>query len=433
MRILHIIGTLSPLTGGPGEACLGLCRELARRGHEVSIYTTTFGQPTTGDATGLECPIDRPVYDGGVEIRFFVENEHRYYLTSLSLYRALRSTIPNVDIVHVHSIYLFHSTVGTLLCRRFGVPYVIKPHGTLDPYLRGRHRLRKWLHEMIIERRSFRAAAAIQFTAADEMALATESRVGRWLFDSVVGTIVPNGVVIPEAFEPGGRGVDIEGLIRKFPELRGKRVILFLGRVNFKKGLDLLSVAFARLCRKRADIHLLIAGPDNEGYGLRVKESLLAENVLDRVTFAGMLRDEFKNAAFKIAEIFVLPSYSENFGIAIVEAMARGLPVIISERVNIWREIADAAAGLVIKCDATELAVALSTLLDDYELRQAMGERGRQMVDRTFTWEVAAGQMVNLYERILKERGGTRRTVDRTSQMPGGRGSVEVKEVGSGS
>jgi glycosyltransferase involved in cell wall biosynthesis len=410
------------------EACLGLCRELAKRGHDVSIYTTNFGQSGTGRATDLDCPLDAPVYDNGVEIRFFAKIEQRYYLTSPSLYRALRSTIPNVDIVHIHSVYLFHSTVGAYLCRRFGVPYVIRPHGTLDPYLRNRHRVRKWFHEIIVERHSFRRAAAIQFTAAEEMALASQSRPGRRLLKNAAGAIVPNGVAVPEAFEPGAPGADIDGLLRRFPKLGGKRIVLFLGRINFKKGFDLLAAAFARLCADRDDIHLLIAGPDNEGYALRVQECLRADNISDRVTFTGMLRGAFKNAAFEIAEIFVLPSYSENFGIAVVEAMAVGLPVIVSDRVNIWREIANASAGLVVECDAAELTTAMSTLLDDSELRRSMGERGRQLVQQSFTWEVAAGQMVKLYERLLTDRRGARSTVDNcASQIPAGRGSVEIK------
>jgi len=402
VRILHLIANLSASTGGPAEACLGLCRQLVTRGHDVSIYTTTFGERETGQAKAAR-PLDVPVYDGGVEIRFFAGVGRGVYQWSPSLFRALYRKLPKVDIVHIHSIYLFHSTVGTYLCRRFRVPYIIKPHGTLDPYMRQRHRVRKWLHEMIVERLSFRYAAAIQFTAAQEMALATGSRIGKRLFEHTVGTIVPNGVVIPEAFEPSTFGTDTEGLINRFPELRSKRIVLFLGRINFKKGLDILSTSFARLCRQRDDVHLLIAGPDSEGYGRRVKEWLRAEKVLDRVTFAGMLRGTYKNAAFKISEIFVLPSYSENFGIAIVEAMAHGLPVVVSDRVNICAEIADAAAGLVIRCDADELEAALSTLLADSELRRVMGERGNHMVRRTFTWEVATEQMISLYEGILRQ------------------------------
>jgi glycosyltransferase involved in cell wall biosynthesis len=409
VRILHLIASLSPSTGGPVEACLGICRELAERGHDVSIYTTNYGQSGTGRATDINCPLDAPVYDSGVEVRFFAGHGRGHYSTSIPLLRALYSKIPSVDIVHIHSIYLFHSTVGAYLCRRFRVPYVIKPHGTLDPYLRRRHRVRKWLHEVFVERHSFRGAAAIQFTAEEEMTLSTSSRVGKRLFQSVARAIVPNGVVIPD--EPDAQSVDVEGLLQRFPDIRGKRVVLFLGRINFKKGLDVLAAAFAQICRKQDDIHLLIAGPDNEGYGVQVKEWLRAENVIHRVTFTGMLRGTQKNAAFEIAEMFVLPSYSENFGIAVVEAMARGLPVIVSDRVNIWREIANAAAGLVVKCDTGELATAISTLLDDSDLHRSMAERGRLLVEQSFTRQVVGDQMVALYERILSARRGIRSTV----------------------
>ena len=394
------------------EACLGICRELAKRDHDVSIYTTNLGQSGTGRATDIDCPLDASVYDNGVEIRFFAGSGRGRYSTSVPLLRALYAKIPTVDIVHIHSIYLFHSTVGAYLCRRFRVPYVIRPHGTLDPYLRRRHRVRKWLHESIVERQSFRSAAAIQFTAVEEMALATNSRFSKRLFQSAVSAIVPNGVVLPEGFDSGSQAVDVEVLLQRFPDIRGKRVVLFLGRINFKKGLDLLAAAFAQICRKRNDVHLLIAGPDNEGYELKVREWLRAENVLDRVTFTGMQRGAGKNAAFEIAEMFVLPTYSENFGIAVVEAMAQGLPVVVSDRVNIWREIAAAEAGLVVRCDATELATAMASLLDDATLRRSMGEQGRRLVRRSFTWEVVADQMVALYERIVNESGGIHSTVD---------------------
>jgi glycosyltransferase involved in cell wall biosynthesis len=420
VRILHIITALSASTGGPAEACLGLCRELAKRGHEVSIYTTNFEQSDDEQFAHTPRPLDAAVYDHGVEIRYFAATGRgRFYASSLPLLRALYRKIPAVDIVHIHSIYLFHSTVGAFLCRHFDVPYVIKPHGTLDPYLRGRHRMRKWLHELLVERQTFKSAAAIQFTAIQEMTLATESRAGKRLFNRTVGAIVPNGVVIPEAFEPAAAGEDVEGLIEQFPELRGKRIVLFLSRINFKKGLDILVAAFARLSATHRNLHLLLAGPDNEGFGQKVKEWIMSANVADRVTFPGMLRGAYKNAAFKLAEIFVLPSYSENFGIAIVEAMSYGLPVVVSDKVNIWEEISDAAAGLVIKCDAAELEPALASLLGDPELRRAMGERGRQLVHRTFTWEVAGRQMSDLYEQILQEHLGPRSAGDgRAAQIP---------------
>src|ERR1019366_5643046 len=133
-----------------------------------------------------------------------------------------------------------------------------------------------------------------------------------------------------------------EQFARDWPETSGKKVILFLVRLNFKKGLDLLSKAFGAVDRTRSDVHLFLAGPDNEGYGKKGRQWLEDVRVLGRGTFAGMLEGERKDAAFAAADIFVLPSYTENFGIAIAEAAAAGLPVIVSNKVNIWREISDA-------------------------------------------------------------------------------------------
>src|SRR6185436_20783168 len=167
----------------------------------------------------------------------------------------------------------------------------------------------------------------------------------------------------------------VDGSFRAaWPETRGRRIVLFLGRLNFKKGLDLLVRAFGEVARRRPDVHLVLAGPDDDGYGATVRRWLGAEGVLDRVTFTGMLLGRAKLAAFRDADVFVLPSYTENFGMAVVEAMACGRPVVISDHVNIWHEVAAAGAGRVTRCDAGEVAAALLGLLDDPAARRAAGD-----------------------------------------------------------
>jgi glycosyltransferase involved in cell wall biosynthesis len=272
----------------------------------------------------------------------------------------------------------------------------------LDPFLRSRHRIRKWLHELLVERWSFRNAAAIQFTAVEEKELAQRSFAGRRLFANSNGVIIPNAVIIPEAVDLEQYQPEIENLLATFPELRDKEIVLFLGRINFKKGLDILAEAFGQISRNRNNAHLLIAGPDNEGYGERVRGWLRAQGVLSRVTFAGMLRGSAKEAAFRLADVFVLPSYTENFGIAVVEAMARKVPVVVSNRVNIWHEIEGAAAGIVVEPESDAVARGVIRVLDDRKLRRQLGENGFELVRREYSWQSVGDKMVALYERAMQ-------------------------------
>jgi glycosyltransferase involved in cell wall biosynthesis len=390
MRILHVITTLAPRYGGPVKACLELCRELARRGEQVVIYTTNI------DGNGeLNVSLDTPLWDEEVEIRYFPVQVPRRYVFSLPFAKALKTAIPGYDLVHIYSLYLFPSTVAAYYCRRYGVPYLLEPHGTLDPYLFRRHRGRKWIYEYLFERRNLNESSAIRFTTVEEQELT------RPLGLKAPGVIVPIGVNLQ----------DYEGttLLRTFPatwpETRSKKVILFLSRLNFKKGLDLLAKAFGQVARQRDDVHLILAGPDDDGYGAQVHRWLEAEGVLGRATFTGMLLGEEKLAALRNADVFVLPSYTENFGIAVTEAMSCGLPVVISNKVNIWREVAEVGAGFVVNCDVEEISKALLTLLDDPLLRKDMGQRGRRLVAERFTWEVMGEQMVQVYQQILLQQG----------------------------
>ena len=383
LRILHVIASLAPRYGGPSQVCLELCGELARRGEQVSIYTTDI------DGGGrLDVPLGRPVRTDGVEVRYFPVQSPRRYVMSWPLARALREAVPRQDVVHLHSLYLFPPTAAAYYCRRAGVPYLLRPHGTLDPYLYRRHRARKWLYERLVEWRNLERAAALHFTTLEEAELTRPLRL------STRGVVVAPGVHL-ERYRRDGSGVP-----PPWPERPGRRVVLFLGRINFKKGLDLLARAFGDLARQRADVHLVLAGPDDDGYGATVRRWLGEAGVLERCTIAGMQVGAAKLAALHRADVFVLPSYSENFGVTVVEAMACGLPVVVSDRVNIWREIAEARAGLVVPPDAGRISRALAAVLDHPD-RAGMAERGRRLVAERFTWPAAGARMLDVYHEIV--------------------------------
>ena len=330
LRILHIIPTIGPRYGGAAVACIELCRALAEKGAEVVVYTTDIDRPE-----GWIDSSEEPLLIEGVQYFFFKTIGPEYYWFSLGLFRALKREIPTFDVVHIHSLYRVHLPLAVYFCRKYDVPFVLKPHGSLDPYLFGRRRWRKWPHELMFERRAFAHAAAVHFTSKEEQLLATTTSV----FDDALPyqrVVVPSGVVIPEGLRANDKKAT--DFFERFPECSGKDIVLFLSRINFKKGLDILVKAFGIVAAKKENAHLVIVGPDNEGYARRVKKWLEEEGVLQRTTFTGMLLGGDKQAAFNAATVFVLPSYTENFGIAILEASSAELPVVISNKVNIWRE-----------------------------------------------------------------------------------------------
>jgi glycosyltransferase involved in cell wall biosynthesis len=385
MRILHVIAGLDRREGGPPEACLQLCRELARRGHAVSIYSTDL------DSRGALTE-ER---DAAVTIKRFACKPRLSYSFSMPLASALRRDIPSFDIVHINSLYTFPSTAAAHYCRRFRVPYLLRPHGTLDPYIFARHRPRKFVYEWLIELRNLTNAAAVHFTAAEEMELARRS------VPAIKGMVVPLGV------HPSEYDWDMSSKTSRASQLAQsrRRTILFLGRLNFKKGLDLLVKAFGLLARTHDDVRLILAGPDEDNYSTQVRRWLKEEGILSKARFAGMLTGKEKVALLHSSDIFALPSYSENFGLAVVEAMASGLPVVISNRVNIWREVAGANAGIAVNCDAAALADGLVALLDDGELRRTQGENGRRLVRQRYDWKIVADQMLRVYREILSKSG----------------------------
>lgn len=387
MRVVHVISSLAPVLGGPPKACLEMARAVAARGHAVEIYTTDWGLEGRVPADGS------PVAEDGVILRYFPVQPPRILKPSWPLYRALAQDLPQADVVHLHSLYLFQNWATGRICRRHGVPYIARPHGTLDPYIRRRHRARKWIMEWAFQDSVLRRAAAIHYTTEEEMRLAAPHARGA------------PGVVVPLGVEPGVYDAlpSAERFRARHPETRGKRIVLFLSRLHEKKGLDILAAAFGRVARSFPDAHLVIAGPD-DGVGDRLDGWLRAAGIAERSTRTGMIGGEDKRAAFAAASLFALPSRSENFGIAVLEAMAAGLPVAVSDQVNLWREVEGAGAGLVARCDIDAFASSLSHLLAEPDAARRMGEKGRALARGKFAWPRIAVELEKLYAEVASRR-----------------------------
>ena len=365
---------------------------IADRGHEVEIFTTNhdgFG----GYVEPSVAPLSERREDVTVHT-FPVDVPPDYFRTSRPLASALNERLKSFDLVHVHSLYLFTTLATGFFAHRHKVPLIIRPHGTLDPYIYPRHRGRKRVVEWLYQNRMFRRAAAVHYTTTEERELAAPFTFGR------PGFVTPLGLNIDDY-----RPLPARGTFRaRHPETRGKTIFLFLGRINFKKGLDVLAKAFGQVARERDDVHLVIAGPDNDALKPKVEGWLKAEGVLDKTTFTGMLVGEAKLAALTDANLFVLPSFSENFGIAVIEAMACGLPVLISDKVNIWREIDAAGAGKVEPVDPARFAARMLAMLDDRESLRRQGERGIETVTALFNWPSIGERLESVYRAVAEGR-----------------------------
>jgi len=386
MKVLQVVSSLAAGFGGPSTAVWELCRELARQGEDVTIFTTD------ADTVGrMKIGLDTPVAIDRVKIFYFPLQGMSNYKFSFPLARALKEMTGLFDIIHIHALFQFSTLVASYYCRRYNKPYIITPHGHLDPFNFKKRPWVKYTYLSLFDSFSLKKASAIHFTSEGEKQSAIN------LGFNLSSVVIPLGINPEDFYQLPEYG----SFRSKYPLLKDKKLILFLSRIHAKKGLDILTEAFGKLLEERDDIYLVIAGPDCDNYADKVKGWLSRKSALSRVIFTGMLFGRDKLALFRDSDIFVLPSYSENFSLATVEAMACGLPVVVSDKVNIASEISGAGAGLVIATDHRQLASALRRLLDEAKLRQELGSRARELVKDRFTWENNTKALVKFYQSIV--------------------------------
>jgi len=382
MKVLHIVHSLTPKAGGNAKVAAELTESLAKQAVNVSIFTTISKDEE-----------ESVFHPNGVELHLFQKTFFaRWWTYHASGFRkTLLKEVNKFDIIHIHDIWHFPCYAAWYAVKKIGKPYVITMHGTLEPWALNYKRFKKRIYSILIQKTILQEADSLHALTEDE----AKNCRGFGLHNPIA--IIPNGLN-EEEYQNLPCSTEIEKL---YPEIRGKRVILFLSRIHPKKGIDLLAVALSKIATKRRNIFLMIVGPDdNKGYQKHIESILKNNNVFDKVVFTGMLSGGGKLAALSRADIFVLPSYSEGFSMAILEAMICGLPVVITNKCN-FEDVARVNAGVVIEPNVSELTDALIKLLDNPQLGKLMGENGRQMVLERFTWDKIAKQMINLYEKIL--------------------------------
>lgn len=402
MKILHVAQALSRNFGGVQSVLHDLVKAQCEAGLAVDVVSTNVDAPKGV----LPVPVNRFIEQDGVRFRYS-SVQFRPLLFSIDFKTYLDRHVVKYDLVHIHGLYRFPLTYTAYQARKLGVPYIICPHGSLDPYLydKSSHSVRlKRLYERLFDLPNLHGAGAIHYTAEEE-----RERVA-FLELRAPSFVVPNGLDWKQY-----RALPSRGALRARLELADAPLVLFLGRLHFKKGLDLLIPAFHEVRKKIADAQLVIAGTENDDYGQKVRCWVRERGLQDAVHFVGPLHGADVVQAYVDADVFALPSYTENFGMTVAEAMACALPVVISDQVNIHAEVAQAGAGVVVRCDTGEVADALVELLRDGERRRSMGEAGRHLVQERYTWPAIVDVLTREYEAVIARRhsvcGKTRATL----------------------
>lgn len=394
-RILHVISTADTRHGGPVEGTRRFGEAWAKEGHRQDILTLDpIGSNPLPDYPGDVICIGPPA-TGSLLNRY-------YYAPALTPW--LKANAANYDAVIVSGIWRYQVKGVHAALAKSAVPYFVYIHGMLSPWLsKGfpiKH-LAKQLSWLWAEGSFLRDAARVLFTTQDEQDLAHNAFWPYQLKPAIVG--YGTGDISGDASE------QIAAFHNTFSGLRGKRFLLFVGRLHPIKGCDMLVEAFGAIAARSPDLHLVIVGPDQSGLLPEFMARAEALNVADRIHFPGMVTGDAKIGAFRAADAFVLPSHQENFGVVVAEAMACGTPVLISDKVNIWREVDAEGAGLV----EPDTVAGTMRLLERFlalspEALAAMRTAAREGFVKHFRVEEAARTLMRLIENeVDARRAGT--------------------------
>jgi glycosyltransferase involved in cell wall biosynthesis len=389
LRIVHVIGSVDPSMGGPATVVSRLAAAQAAHGHEVTVISAL--SPSRRKAF-RESVASVPGID---RVRFELSDQSASPTDLLKpgFWRRLKSLITQANAVHLHGVWEMVLVAAARIAVKNNVPYVVRPCGMLDPWSLRQKTAKKTLAIKMVYAKMFAQASAFHTTSDIEA-----RNVGGLLAVlglSVPVEVIPNGIFLHDAEHAPSR----ESFDRDFPELKGKPFICFLGRLHHKKRPDLMIRGFAAVAEEYPELHLVIAGPDS-GEVVRIKRLVAELGLSDRVLIPGAVYDRKKFGLLTHAAGFCLPSEQENFGVAVAEAMACGVPVLVSDQVEIWPEIERAGAGVVFPLQVDALAESLRKVLSNAQASAAMGVAGNRLVRQRFTWPRIANMTLNLYGKM---------------------------------
>ncbi|MGD1904928.1 MAG: hormogonium polysaccharide biosynthesis glycosyltransferase HpsP [Leptolyngbyaceae cyanobacterium] len=388
LRVLQIVPSVSLVYGGPSQMIRGFSKALAGAGAEVTLATTDSNGDV--DEPPLDVPLNQPVPESGYTTWYFRCSPFRRYKFSLGLLRWLSRHAQDYDIAHIHALFSPLSSTAATVARWQGLPYLLRPLGTLDPAdLRKKYRL-KQLYAAVLERPNLAGAAAIHFTSLQEAAISERFNT------QTPDLVLPLGVtpLAQSATEP----IDVRA---KYGIPADCPIVLFMSRVDPKKGLDMLLPALEALQQEGMPFHFLLCGanPQDRAYERSIAQRIADSPLQARATVTGYVDGDLKTAILEAASLFVLPSYYENFGIAVAEAMLAGVPVMISDQVHIWQDIQNSQSGWICECNQASVTETLREALAAEQ--QQRGQTAIAFAKANYSWPAIAEQAIAAYHRLL--------------------------------
>lgn len=375
MRVLHVIPAVAPRYGGPSQAVIGMCRALDARGVTTLVATTNADGPDI-----LSVPIGVPAAFETVPTIFFPRRGEGFKFSS-ALARWLREHVREYDVVHIHAVFSHASLSAGRACREHGVPYILRPLGSLDPWALSRKAWRKRLLLRTSVKALIAGAAALHFMTDDEQ------RLARPVTGRVAGAVIPPGV--DEAYlarpivPPGDR----------------ERRIVAMTRLHPVKRIAALIDAFHVASRTVEDWELVVAGDGDAAHRSELEQAATKGPAAGQIRFAGWLSGDAKRDCLCRAAVFALPSFQENFGMGLLEALACGVPAVVSRGVNLATSVERAGAGWLSGSNVVELAAALTEAMGDAADRARRSRAARAMAEE-FTWTRTGEQLERLYESV---------------------------------
>lgn len=381
LNVLHVTPSMSLTWGGPTVVVSELTSELSRQSVSCEIVTTR----------GYRVGVDQ-ISPPGVPIHSFDTEFPAQFWTAYSpkLSRFLNERADSFDLIHIHQVWHYPGYAAFRFARKHKLPCILTIHSELSEWSLRQKTLKKRIYRLVLLDRILRNVNALHAITRAE-----KEQVVKLGYETPV-VVAPNGIE-PAPFEALP---DPAEFLQRFPVLKGKRIILFLGRLHAKKGLDILARSFSTIARRFEDTVLLVVGPNKFGTREKMESILSSEGLLDRTVFTGLLTGEDKLAAMSCADLFVLPSHSDVLGIAVLEAMAAQLPVVITKGCE-FPEVSEYGAGLVVETDEAPITEAITKLLSDADLCRRMGQQGYKLVTKRYTWQTTAATMANLYKTLV--------------------------------
>ena len=389
-NILHVIPYMHASAGGPPVVVENFIAEANRLGHCSEIVSTPGY--CDGDEGALRKRLRR------LAPTTFLTGLETIPVIGRSGAAQIEAHVRRADIVHVHTLWSPLNVSARYACLKHDRPYVLMPHGMLDPYSLSVKALKKSIYLRFFERRNMARARRMIYTTSEEERLA-----------ALAGLPLPPGALVPLGARASAASTEDlrPQFLARFPQAEGKRRLLFLGRLHPKKGIDRILTALQAVRRSIPNLLLIVAGDGEAQYTQDIRQLVSSLALDDHVLFAGHLDGELKWGAFAAAELFLLPSRQENFAITVAEAMQMGVPVVITDKVNTWPYVEEAGAGLVLADRDIEVLLprAIETLLMDDAARSGMAVQGGRYARDRLTWSASAQKLLARYDQVVSGAG----------------------------